>query len=165
MTAPFADPKVGGTFGKYEISNKSGYTYPDFWPASRFPKQIQRYVITPFFLMGAEVSSFSFGKNMFEFAGGCCAVRRSIWEKRHFNEMLLAGEDAEYSWFLHLIGYDVVCNPKAQVLHEHKINLEKNTRKYINFSNWNFQFKVNIWKYWIERIFGKDRYKNMRYQI
>ena len=69
--------------------------------------------------MGAGVLNFSLGKNVYEFAGGCCAVRKSTWEN-DLNERLLAGEDAEYSWFLHLIGYDIVYNPKAVALHEHK---------------------------------------------
>jgi rhamnosyltransferase len=162
---PFSDPKVGVTFGKYIISGKKGYGYPNFWPEWRFPKELKRYVVKPTFLMGAEIFFFSFGKNMFEFAGGCCAIRRSIWEKRGFNEKLTAGEDAEYAWFLHLIGYDIVCNPRAEVLHEHKINLVKTTRKYLGFEKWNFEFKLNIWKHWLRRIIvGVDPYKGMHYK-
>jgi GT2 family glycosyltransferase len=53
-------------------------------------------------------------------AGACCATRRGLWKERSFNENLLGGEDSEYALYLHLKGYDVVYNPKAEVLHEHK---------------------------------------------
>ena len=110
--------------------------------------------------MGAGVLNFSLGKNVYEFAGGCCAVRKSTWEKRPFNERLLAGEDAEYSWFLHLIGYDIVYNPKAVALHEHKKDLGKTLRTYPGFNKWNWIFNQNIRVYWLKRIFlGEDPYK------
>lgn len=133
---PFKDPKVGGTFGKYVISGRKGYTYPNFWPSWRFPQKLTRYSIKPVPFMGVGFLIFSFKPKSYEFAGGCCAIRKSIWQKRPFNESLIAGEDSEYSWFLHLIGYDVVYNPMAIVLHEHKVNPSEN---YINliFSKWN----------------------------
>lgn len=119
LLKPFTDEKVGGTYGRYTLSGRTGYGYPAFWPAERFPKKITTYSVRP------NPFKMLFNKKHLElvtnFAGGCCAIRREIWEKRPFNENLIAAEDAEYSWFLHTIGLDIVCNPRAVVLHEHKI--------------------------------------------
>lgn len=157
LLAGFLDEKVGGVFGKYIISGKKGYGYPDYWPKSRFPNKLKRYHIKPIFLMGILGIG---GKRAFDFTGGCCAVRKSIWKKRALNEKLIEAEDAEYSWFIHLIGYDIVCNPKAQVLHEHKKNILKTIKNYSGLSKWNIIFAWSIVKYWIQRLAGKDIYKD-----
>ena len=119
MIKSFGDPRVGGAYGKYTLSGKRGYTYPFFWPAERFPSKVTRYSIKP------NLIRMLFDKrhmgDVLGFAGGCCAVKRSTWEKRHFNERLFGAEDAEYALYLHLEGLDIVYNPKAEVVHEHKI--------------------------------------------
>jgi glycosyltransferase involved in cell wall biosynthesis len=158
ITRPFRDSEVGGTYGRYTISGGKGYGYPDYWPAWRFPKKEKKYHIRSVFLMGVPGIG---GLRVYDFAGGCCAVRREIWEKRGFNERLIAGEDAEYAWFLHLIGYDIVCNPKAVVLHEHKINRSKTARAYLGLNKWNLIFNWEILKYWIGRVSSKDPYQEM----
>lgn len=118
LLKPFEDPKVGGTYGKYTQTGNENYTHPSFWPPERFPEKTTRYSIKPNFLR------YLLDKNYIEeivnFAGGCCALRRSLWEKRPFNERLLGGDDADYAIFLHLSGYDIVYTPKAEVVHEHK---------------------------------------------
>ena len=164
MVKPFDSPKVGGSFGKYILSGKKGFGYPDYWPSWRFPKKQTRYSVKPFLFMGAGLLNFSLGKNVYEFAGGCCAVRKEIWQKRPFNESLLAGEDGEYSWFLHLIGYDIVYNPRAKVIHEHKINIKKSVKTYLGTTKWNWVFNMAIWKYWLQRLKGIDPYKNIIYK-
>lgn len=164
IVTSFTDDKVGGVFGKYTISGRKGYGYPDYWPKWRFPKKIVRYSMRPFLFMGAQISHLLIGNpKVFELAGGCCAIRRSIWKNRNFNEKLIAGEDAEYSWYLHLIGYDIVYNPKVESLHEHKINLVKTYKNYFGISWWNIKFKLNIWEYWFKRIIFGDPYKDFRY--
>ncbi len=164
IVKPFDNPKVRGTFGKYILSGKKGFGYPDYWPSFRFPKKITRYSIKPFLFMGAGILNFSLGKNVYEFAGGCCAIRKEIWQKRPFNESLLAGEDAEYSWFLHIIGYDIVYSPKVEVIHEHKINVKKSLKTYLGMTKWNWVFNITIWKYWLQRLGGNDPYKNIAYK-
>jgi rhamnosyltransferase len=162
MVGPFRDLRVGGTYGRYTILGKKSYGYPDYWPAWRFPKKQKKYYIKPVFFMGLLGIG---GPRVYDFAGGCCAVRREIWEKRGFNERLVAGEDAEYAWFLHLIGYDIVCNPKAVALHEHKIDRSKTTKVYLGLTKWNLIFNWEIFKYWMGRVFGKDPYRKMRYNV
>jgi len=141
MIKPFEDLKVGGVYGRYTISGKRGYGYPDFWESWRFPKKQTRYSVRQYFLMGLLGIG---GVHVYNFAGGCCAIRREIWKKRGFNEKLIAGEDAEYAWFLHVIGYDIVCNPSAVVLHEHKIKRVKKRvkkmRTFLGLSRWQVVF-------------------------
>jgi rhamnosyltransferase len=145
----FEDDLVGGVYGKYVISGRKGYAYPNFWPAWRFPNKKVRHSVKP----------YPFAANVFDFAGGCCAIRRDIWKQRPFNEKLIAGEDAEYSWFLHVIGYDVVYNPNIKVLHEHKVDPVASARTYSGLEKWNLVFGWEISKYWIKRCFGNDPYR------
>lgn len=156
MVKPFRDPKVGGVYGRYTITGKKGYGYPNYWPANRFPNKITRYSVTPTFL------GVSFG-DAFNFAGGCCAIRRKIWKQRPFNEKLLAADDAEYSWFLHLIDCDIIYNPQAKVIHEHKINPIKTFRAYSGINMWQWVFRWEILKYWLQRVFLQDPYKYLHY--
>jgi len=157
----FEDESVGGVFGKYILSGKKGYTYPNFWSASRFPKRKTRYSVKPYPFMGVGFFNLTPDRKVYEFAGGCCAVRKDIWEKRPFNERLLAGEDAEYSWFLHLIGYDVLYSPKIEVLHEHKIDPLGSVKAYSGLDKWSLVFSWEILRYWIGRVLGHDPYKGM----
>ena len=168
MIKPFSDPKIGGTFGLYTITNRKGYGYPYWWPKERFPMKLTRYSQTPRLLTGIKFLGYEHSsKNtdkIHEFAGGCCAIRKKIWEKRPLNESLIAGEDAEYAWFLHLIGYDITCNPKAKTIHEHKIEkIKKNSfQDKHGLTLWQFKYNWNIAKYWLQRTIGHDPYKDLR---
>lgn len=166
---PFIKPRVGGTYGIYTITGRKGYGYSDFWPAERFPKKLTRYSVKPTFLMGVNIFGYQFGddktrKRVFDFAGGCCAIRKKIWQKRPFNEGLLEGEDAEYAWFLHLIGYDIVCNPKAKTIHEHKLNINKDKSFLASrgVTRWQWVFNWQIIKYWLQKLIFVDPYKEMK---
>lgn len=160
MIVPFVDPKVGGTYGRYTLtSKKPGYDYPNFWPEKRFPKVITRYSVKP------DPVRMLFDKHQRDqvtnFAGGCCAVRREIWQKRPFNERLIGGEDAEYAWFLHLIGFDIVCNPKAKVIHEHKIKIAKAEF----FSKWSILLVWEYVRYYLKKALGIDSFANLRQEF
>jgi len=119
MIKPFQDPKVGATYGKYTITGRKGYTYPYFWSEWRFPSKETRYSVKPNLLKMRTGSEHM--TEVTNLAGGCCSIRRSIWKSRPFNEKMPAAEDAEYSIYLHLKGFDIVYNPEADVTHEHKI--------------------------------------------
>lgn len=147
LLKPFDDPKVGGTYGKYIQTGNEEYTHPSFWPPERFAERTTRYSVKPSLLR------YLLDKNYFEeitiFAGGCCALRRSFWRKRPFNERLFGGDDAEYAVFLHLSGYDIVCTPKAEVVHEHK----KVTLKggFWDETKWRIVFVREILRLWITK--------------
>lgn len=166
MVKPFKDLKVGGTYGRYTISGRAGYGYPDYWPQERFPEKLTRYSVEPSPLNGISVFGIEFGDHkksemVFNFAGACCAIRRDIWQRRPFNENLIAAEDAEYSWFLHLVGYDIVCNPKAEVLHEHKIGGKPVLGRW-KPSKWQLVFTWQITKYWLLKCFLIDPFEKFR---
>lgn len=160
LVKPFDDPKVGGTYGRYTISGRKGYSYPNYWGGWRFPEKLKRYSVKPVFGMGLIGRG---GMHLYDFAGAACAVRREIWRKRGLNEGLVAGEDAEYGWFLHLIGYDIVCNPRAVVLHEHPVKVSKAVRTYLGLNKWQVIFTWNILRYWLKRMAGIDPYRAVKY--
>lgn len=167
---PFSDLKVGGTYGRYIVTGRKGFTYPDYWPAERFPNVVTRYSVTPTFLMGVSIFGLQPGdrktsERVFNFTGGSCAIRKNIWKQRPFNESLLAAEDAEYSWFLHIVGYDVVYNPKAEVIHEHRFNPIKTAGNYLGISLWQWVFNWQITKYWLKRILFGDPYGRMKQSL
>lgn len=121
MVKPFTDKTVGGTYGKYTQTGKKGYSHPNFWPPSRFSDEVVRYSVKPNFFRFFLGNNQKYIDYVTSFAGGCLSIRKRDWEKRRFNENLLAGEDAEYAIYLHLIGLDIVYCHKAEVIHEHKI--------------------------------------------
>lgn len=155
----FKDEKVGGTYGKYTITNRPDYNYPDFWPDERFPEKLTRYSIKPNpFKM---IFSPKHMDQVTNFAGACCATRKEIWKKRPFNENLIQSEDAEYSWFLHTIGYDIVCNPKAEVIHEHK----KIGRNFNLLSKWQLLLVATYAKYYLNKIRGIDDFRKLKLEF
>lgn len=159
MIKPFKDPKVGATYGIYTITGAKGYGYPDYWPAERFPKKLTKYSIEP--------TPFMTQKNnekVYNLAGACCAIRRKIWQKRPFNEKLQAGEDAEYAWFLHLVGWDIVCNPKAKVIHEHRLSESKKKSLFARLwtLKWQRVFIFQIAKFWLKRFVFIDPYRKIQ---
>jgi len=169
ITIPFKNLEVGGTYGRYTITGRKGYGYPDFWPAEAFPSKITKYSVKPTPFMGVNLFGIEFGDDkvrdeVFNFAGGCCAIRKKIWQQRPFNEKMLGGEDAEYSWFLHIIGYDIVCNPKAKAIHEHKLSGSMGNSFWASrgVSTWQWVFNWHISKYWLQKMLFIDPYKKMR---
>lgn len=153
---PFKDRKVGATYGKYITTGKSGYKHPSFWPEERFPSELTRYTIKPTFFMGI-VNTNKKKEYIFSLAGGLCAIRRKLWEKRPFNHRLPEAEDAEYAWFLHLVGYDIVYTPYAKAVHEHKIVTSK-IKKQIH---WRTSFTIELVRYWLLRSIGINPYKEL----
>lgn len=162
MTAPYNNLKIGGTFGKYIISGKEGFTYPIYWDKKRFPNKNTVYHCNQTFLLGISLSYFTIGNKVFDFAGGCCSIRRSIWIKRPFNETLTNSEDAEYSWFLHTTGHDIAFCNKATVLHEHLLSPEKYEFHFLGISRTQIMVQKHIWKYWLLRIVGKDPFEKYK---
>lgn len=156
LIKPLNDKKVGASYGKYIISGKKGFSYPDFWPESRFPKKITRYHVNPPFLAGVNIFGWEINRKhnaeIFNLAGGFCAVKKTIWKKRPFNEDLWSGEDAEYAWYLHMKGFDVVYTPHAEVLHEHPVTTfsHKNYTDYLNI--WQLLFNWQIILGWFRKL-------------
>ena len=148
-------PKVGAVYGKYTISGRKGYAYPNFWPARRFGKKKEVFSIAnPFFIFGRT-------KKATTLAGACFSTKREFWEKRNFNELTIEGEDADYAFYLHLLGYDVVYNPKAMVLHEHLISRNRpDLWSYLIFFRGVAKWQLVLWweflKLWYKRFFTQE---------
>lgn len=140
IVAPLVDNKVGAVYGRYTISGREGYGFPNYWPARRFPNKLVKYSVNPNLVK--YVLDAKYRENITNLTGGCCALRKDIWEERPFNERLLAAEDAEYAIYLHLRGYDIVCNPQAVVLHEHKIVSERLISEIFPKWVWQLNFQV-----------------------
>lgn len=158
---PFTNAKVGATYGRYIITGREGYGYPKYWPAERFPKKLIRHHVSPNPLK--MIVSNKFWERVTSLAGACCALRGEISMERPFNERLIEAEDAEYAWFLHLVGYDIVYNPEAKVLHEHRVGQLKNTPFYSEWCpKWFWQLSWEIAKCYLERLFVGDKYKKLR---
>lgn len=157
LLRPFEDPKVGATYGKYITTGKKGYTHPAFWPPERFPASITRYSMESSFFLGV-INSQQEKEKIFNLAGGFCAILRDIWNQRPFNTRLYEAEDAEYAWFLHLIGYDVVYTPYAKAIHEHKVSTKKNLKRQ---ALWMILFSMELSRYWMFRIIGINPYSNI----
>lgn len=159
LLKPFSDPSVGATYGMYTISGRNNYDYPAYWPASRFPKEITRYTSKQRFLMGI-IETGKEKEALYNLAGGFCAVRKAIWDQKPFNEKLLEGEDAEYAWFLHLLGYDIVYTPHAQAIHEHE--KDRHIQKTGLYKYWGVFFTIELIKYWLLHLLFIDPYKNFK---
>lgn len=162
LISPFKDSKVGATYGRYIVENKKN-CLPAAWSSERFSNEYTSYAIKPYFLMGVNFINMIFNSHsqeeVFNLAGACCAIRKSVWEKRPFNERLPGAEDAEYAWFLHLIGYNIVYNPHAIVLHEHK---KTDLSYWLKRIAWPIFFYYEIIKYWLLYLINKDPYENFR---
>ncbi|MDD4937743.1 MAG: glycosyltransferase [Candidatus Shapirobacteria bacterium] len=145
------NPNVGAVYGKYVISGRAGYSYPDFWSADKFGNEKKIFSIKPnlgvLFKMDKVTS----------LAGAGYSIRKSIWDKRNFNESIISGEDAEYAFFLHFINYDIVYNPKVVLLHEHLITHDKpnllSYLKFVGISKWQFVLVRELLKICYKRFF------------
>ncbi len=168
MISPFQKASVGGVFGRYVLSGRSGYELPNFWEPWTFPDSEVAYPAINGPSMGLR---FSPNKNkthqflkLVLFAGGCCALRRKIWLIRPFNENLIAAEDPDYGFFLRLMGYEVVYNPRAVVIHEHSI-VRNHPDKFswlmhLGISRWQFLHFKELIKLYLDRFVFK-KYNNL----
>jgi len=161
LLKPFFDSKVGGTYGRYTLSGRTGFDYPHYWPAERFPQETVRYSVKPQpFRM---IFDGNHRKLIANFAGAACAIRRKLWQKRPLNENLSAADDAEYAWFLHEIGYDIVYNPKAIVIHEHVVDrLNQEERTAVFFTLWKRQLVAAEIKYYWKKFTGRDPFRKLK---
>ncbi|MFA6463360.1 MAG: glycosyltransferase [Candidatus Shapirobacteria bacterium] len=132
LISPFSDQKIGATYGNYQITDHI-YDYPPFWSQKDFPQKSIRHHTEFRPLSGLIEKSLTDYKNIYKMAGGCCAIPAQIWQKRPFNQTLKFGEDAEYAWYLHSIGLDIVYVPTAATIHQHqKIDKLNYSFKFIN---------------------------------
>jgi len=169
LIKPMENPKIGAVYGKYILSGKFGYNYPNFWTADKFPDRKIIFSVKPDCFMGLfdNLPLQEKFNRIFLLAGACYTIRKEIWDKRPLNEKVIGGDDAEYAFFLHSLGYDVVYNPQAVVLHEHTIRWNRPVW-YTNFmdfgiSKWQFVFYREILRAWLDR-FVVHKYDQLLYR-
>lgn len=114
-------------------------------------------------LFGKEFGDDKAREEVFNFADSCYAIKK-VWQKRPFSEKILAGEDAEYSWFLHVIGHDIIYNPKAKVIHEHKLSRSMDNSFWASrgVGVWQWVFYWHVAKYWFQRMLSVDPCRDFR---
>jgi rhamnosyltransferase len=131
LISPFSDPKIGATYGNYQVIDKT-QDYPPFWSQKDFPSNSIRHHVKFTPLSGIFEKSIKDYQNIFKLAGGCCAFPRLIWKKRPFNQKMKNSEDAEYAWYIHSLGLDIVYVPQAKCVHQHpKIDKTKYSLNFV----------------------------------
>lgn len=88
LIKPLENKKVGAVYGKYILSGKSGYDYPNFWSADKFPDKKILFSVKPNWYMSIfdKLSLQEKFNRILLLAGACYAIRKEIWEKRPISE-------------------------------------------------------------------------------
>jgi rhamnosyltransferase len=124
----FKDPKVAGVFGSE--------TFPSH--ATRMDRWMRK--LAEFYYPGLK-KVYTYNKASLTIGPGLlatmsAAIRRSLWEKHHFDEQVSgsgAGEDTEWAFYFLRRGYKIVVDPDFSVFHSHQVNLKKFIMRNINF--------------------------------
>lgn len=168
LIEPFGNPKIGATFGPYLYTDSPGEGLRQWWPKERIPEKPFIYTGKPWPFSGIETSLFGYKRarrfDVFALAGGNCAIRQNLWEKRPFNQNLSAAEDMEYAWFLHTINYDIAFQPNAPVKHSHPNKPEQSFWGIIFSERWVIESTFEFSKYWLKRILFINPYRHLQYE-
>lgn len=70
----------------------------------------------------------------FIFGNTSSAIRKSVWEKVHFDESLSYCEDHDWIRKIRKLGYKIIYEPDAKVYHSHNETLKQIYRRYYQFS-------------------------------
>ncbi len=63
-----------------------------------------------------------------------CAIRKSLWEKHHFDEKYgLGGEDGEWAKWARDAGYIIMIDPSFAVRHSHPMKNLSDMRKQLSY--------------------------------
>lgn len=101
MSQGIEDPKVAGICGSYvTLHHKS-----------------LEYKVIHLFLQSFKKRVFF--KQPFPITGGCLAIKKSLWQKHHFNETIGYGEDLEWLFWALKQRLGFIYEPKAWAYHEH----------------------------------------------
>lgn len=110
LTAPFADPKVGGVYGKQVAPPGTGalrtYALACVYPDTREVRDLAK-VDRPTLAMT-------------RFSNANCAVRTELCRRFRFHEDSIVCEDHGMCWDILQAGYQVVYEPEAAVTHGHE---------------------------------------------
>ena len=71
----------------------------------------------------------------FIFSNSCSAIRKSVWEKIHFDESLLAVEEEDWARKVRRINYKIIYEPGAKVYHSHNESLRQIYKRHYELSH------------------------------
>lgn len=71
----------------------------------------------------------------FIFSNSCSAIRKSVWNRVHFDESLLAVEEEDWARKARNLGYTVVYEPEAKVYHSHNESLRQIYKRHYELSH------------------------------
>jgi rhamnosyltransferase len=71
----------------------------------------------------------------FLFSNSCSAIRRSAWDRVHFDESLLAIEEEDWARKIRKIGYKIIYEPEAKVYHSHNESLQRIYKRHYELSH------------------------------
>ncbi len=69
------------------------------------------------------------------FSNSCSAIRKSAWDKVHFDENLLAVEEEDWARKARSAGYKIIYEPEAKVYHSHNESLRKIYKRFYELSD------------------------------
>ncbi len=103
-----------------------GFTHPTV--AAVFGRQIPQTNCQPIFAKDTE-DTFGDGarqkywRHCFSMASS--AIRRSVWEKMGFSEILRYSEDIDWTWRVRQAGYEIRYVPDSVIMHSHNYTLKQ----------------------------------------
>jgi rhamnosyltransferase len=109
LVSHFSDSKVAGVYGRQ-------LPHDDAWPSVR-----RDYL--EFYGQERRIQTDPDNPNEHCFSNAASAIRRSLWEKRPFDEMLPYCEDWEWARSMLMLGHTIVYEPDAAVYHSHNESL------------------------------------------
>ncbi len=119
LLAPLEDGRVAGVFGRQVPRGAS--------PEEAFLARLN-YAGRPRRLTAADVAAFGPGTLLFSNAFG--VVRRSVWERQPFPEIVMSEDQA---WAMAVLragaGHEIVYEPRAEAYHGHRFSLARAFRR------------------------------------
>jgi glycosyltransferase involved in cell wall biosynthesis len=82
------------------------------------------------------------------FSNSCSMIRKSAWEKAHFDESLIASEDQDWMEKIMKLNYKVMYDPAAKVYHSHNETLKQIYVRYYRESYSNNLLQMEKYSFW-----------------
>ncbi|MGD9129839.1 MAG: glycosyltransferase family A protein [Candidatus Woesebacteria bacterium] len=117
ISQDFNNPKIAGVYGKYLFSNKAHLYWRIIFNKFIYNEKKKYIRKRPIVL------------------GGNFAFRKSLWEKRPFDEKIFYGEDVEFGFFILKENFELIYEPAVKSWHEHRGIKDCITRIYNDISH------------------------------
>lgn len=112
LLSPFADNHVGLTYGKQRGAEGTKFSERQIF-AHWFPDANITQPMIPSQLQSHSRQAHPFCNN------ANAAIRRSLWQKRPYDETLTGLEDLEWARWMMEQGYSIIYVPEAEIIHVH----------------------------------------------